>query len=468
MREIFEQYGLLQPLPKLQAAEQVSIPSQALSFGGYSRTKGTNDPRKLRRDWRTLLKLSETPIASRAISLIVDKIASLEYVLGPKPAFADTNTDYAKEIDTVRMVLENPNIEDENWSTVTRQLVEDLLVFDFGCFEYVEDPQPAPMPNDLLALIPVPGWSIERTIAWNGEADKPRWIQQGSSRLVPLLDSQIEAIIMRKRTSVSYGLSPLEVAIGLMDSYLKLSSYQASIASEAYPAFILSLGPEANQDYMDRLRMYWKNDIAGQGRPGFIGGTTDPTVLQTKALTDDGMYLKYYEILIRAFAFSFKLKGQDFNIERDVNKSQGVISQAASIEESIRPYAVAIANRTTHRIIPRIAAITGNAKILELQYEYSNIDPWDEMEQTNLATVQWQANGITRGEYRQKLGYDKADDGTDDMCFDEFAAQFGGAASEAPITDQNDSTNKNASAVEDPKRQLLAQLLISTRRKKKE
>lgn len=463
MRDIFERYGLVEPLPEIQAAERQTIPSQLMSFSGGGRTKKAPDPRKLRRDWRQLIRASETPVFSRAISLIVDKVSSLDWVVGPKPEFADNSDDYLEEIAIVSSVLNNPNIEDGDWPTFARQIIEDQLVFDSGVWEYVEKPTPAPYPNDILAIVPVPGWSIERVVEWSGEAKDYRWVQKGGRDVVPLLDSQIEMIMTRKRSSVSYGLSPVEVAIGLMDAYLNLGSYQADVASEAYPAFMLSLGENTDQAQIDQMRTYWDNAMRGRARPGMFGGFADAKSLQTKAITDDGLYLKYAEQLLRCVAFVFKLKAQDFNIERDVNKSQGVISQAASIEESIRPYAIALANRVTRRLIPRIAAITGNVKILDLDFGYSNIDPWDEMEQTNLTVVQWEADLISRGESREKLGQPPLDDGTDDMFHTEYVSQYGPAVGDtAPIDVSNDSTNKSASSA-DPRVSRLAQLLNAAR-----
>jgi len=445
LREIFEKFGLVAPLPVIAAAERVTVPSQMMNFGnGGVRLKTNPDPRRLRRDWRALLALSETPICSRAISLIVDKVSSLDWVVAPKPEFSDNGIDYTDPIKTVCGVLDNPNNEDEDWPAVVKQVVEDQLVYDFGAWEYVESPEPAPMPNDILALIPVPGWSIERTMAWKGDKHKPRWVQNTGDKPVGLLDSQLEVIIMRRRTSVSYGLAPMEVVVGLMDAYLKLSSYQADVASEAYPAFMLALGDATDQAQVDEMRLYWNNQMRGRGKPGLFGGFGDAKALQTKAITDDGLYLKYEEKLMRCAAFSFKLKPQDFSIERDVNRSQGEVSQAASIEEAIRPYAMALASRITRRVIPRIAAITGDIKILDLAYTYSNIDPWDEAEQTKIATTQWKSDGLTRGEYREKLGQPPLDDGKDDMSYSEYVSQFKpafGADPNAPDPATQDTTN---------------------------
>lgn len=451
MRELFERAGLVGPLPRAEAATRVTLPSQVINVAQMVRPKGTTDNRRMRRDWKTLLKLSESPLPARAITLIADKLTSLEYRVAPKPTLEAAGKDYSKQIDIVQSVIDKPNIEDEDWPTFKRAIHEDQMVFDFGSWEYVDHPTPAPSTrNTLLALIPIPGWSIERVVGWSGEVDKPRWAQVGPDKKIPLLDSQIEAIIMRNRTSTSYGLSPMETVVGLMDAYLKLTSYQASVASEAYPAFMISLGEEVEQTDVDQMKLYWNNDMMGQGRPGVIGGFKDPKTVQMKPISDEGLYLKYWEILVRVLSFCFGLKPQDFNITHDVNKNQGQINQAASIEEAIRPYAIKFANRFNSRVMPRIALLAGDPKILDLEYSYSNIDPWDEKEQTDIAVKLWTSNAITHDEMLERIGEDAAEDGTGDMYYAELTSMFAPVApppqdsADDGSGDGKDSQSKNA------------------------
>ena len=381
--------------------------------------------RRLRRDWKTLLLLSESPIPSRAITLITDKVASLEYTITPKKGHEDE--DYTQEIETLQRVIDNPNHEDEDWPTFVRQIVEDQLVFDTGVFEYVERP-PFIDGNDIVALFPVPGWSIEKVSGWDGNPRKPRWMQRtdgGNDKGISLLDSQLEVLITRKRTSKSYGLAPLEVAVGLMDALLGLQSYQAEVASNAYPAFLLSLGKEVSEPQAQDFRRYWEQDLRGVGRPGIVGNMDDPKSIALKAVTDDGLYPKYKDTLTRMLAFTFKLKPQDFGIERDVNKAQGEISQAASIEEAVKPYARMLASRATTRIFPRVARLTNQPRILDLVFTYENIDPWDEKERAEIQRIQLETDQRTIDEVRGENGLEPLANGLGGLTLSEYRATVG-------------------------------------------
>jgi len=381
----------------------------------------------MRRSWRDLLDLAESPIPSRAITLIADKVSVLDYIITPKAGFEDGK--YDDEIAIVKSVIENPNHEDGDWPTFVRQIVEDQLTFDFGCWEYVDHPKYID-DNGLLGLFAVPGFTIEKVIGWDGTPSKPRWAQriegyESTRPPIPLLDSQLEVLINRKRTGRVYGISPLEVAITLMDALLGVQSYQAEVASNTYPAFLFFMGKEATEDQVTEYRRYWEQEIRGLGRPGIIGNMDDPKTIQLKTMTDEGLYLQYEEMLIRILAFTFKLKPQDFSVERDVNRSQGEVSQAASIEEAIRPYALALQRRITARVMPKIALLARKPRIKELMFFYDNIDPWDEKEQTDITRIELETDQITIDEARAVKGRAPLENGFGDLTITEYRAMMG-------------------------------------------
>lgn len=425
MRELFAKYGFVSP--RLAGAEQQTSPGISYLWGPQlARPTQQMAPRRMVRNWKTLITFSESPIPARAMSLIVDKIKSLDYEIQLKKVATKNGINYNEEIELVESVFENPNAEDEDYATFIGQILYDQLTFDFGCWEYVEHPDYPRGINDLLWMCPVPGWTVERSTIWKGEPNKPRWVQRGmgQTRSVPLLDSQIEAIIMRKRTSRSYGISPLEISVGLMDAWLNLTSYQAQVASDAYPKFLISMGNAANQGLIDRFRVYWNQELAGQGRPGIVGGFDDPKVLQTAAIGDDGLYPKYHEQLVRTIAYCFGLKDQDFNLTKDVNRSTSHVSQHASVEEAIKPYARAIQSRHNRRTIPRIAAVAGNPKILDLEFVYDTIDPWDAKDEADIINSYVEHDGLTLSEYRVKIGMDPYNDERDDMTWTQYKAMY--------------------------------------------
>ena len=419
----------------MTAAERQTSPLMVGVAGG-----GGVHKRKLVRNWKTLLRLSESPIPSRAISLIRDKVSALEYAVVPKKGLE--NEDYSEDIAVVRQVLDNPNAEDDDWSTFVGQIIEDQIVFDAGAFEYVEKPKFVDG-NEILALESVPGFTLERVANWDGNPKSPKWVQKIEGlKEVPLLGNQVEILTRRKRSSQVYGFSSLETAVGLMDSWLRISSYQATVASEAYPAFMFSLGEESTEDQTQAFRMYWDQELTGVGRPGIIGGTKDPKSIQLKSVDDDGLYPKYYEVLVRTLAFTFGLKPQDFGIDRDVNRNQGEISQSATTDEAVKPYALLLARRITNRVIPRIADVAKRERIRDLVYFYPHIDPFDEKQQAEIIDLIVKDDLISLDEGRVKLGYGAREDGRGILTLSEFRAELG-------VNPQNPGTDpENGRAIE--------------------
>ena len=420
MLDIFRKYGLVQPA-KVEAAERLTQDKPIVLGVPIG---GSYHKRKLTRNWKTLLTLSQSPIPSRAITLIRDKVSGLEYTITPRKGLEDE--DFEDEIEIVRSVLENPNIEDEDFATFIGPIVEDNLVFDSGVWEYVERPRFIEG-NELLGLFPVPGWSIERAKKWDGDPHQPRWAQVvgNSQKSLPLLDSQIEVLIHRKRASLPYGFSPTETVVGLMDSWLGLASYQSEKASNAYPDVMVSLGKNADQTKVDAWKGFWNNELQGRGQPAFFGNTDDPKLIQLKTSGDDGLYLKYYEQLVRTIAFVYKLKPQDFGVERDVNRGQGEVSQSASIEEAIKPYASLIRRRINNRVIARIAIAANNPRIRDLVFNYPNINPWDEKEQQEVLDARMDHDGLLMSEYRAEIGREPFGDERDDMTLSEYKVSIG-------------------------------------------
>src|SRR5690606_16298315 len=218
---------------------------------------------------------------------------------------------------TVKNVLENPNNADDDFYTFIGQIVEDICVFDAGCWEYEPFPKDIDA-NPTLALHSVAGHTIQLNAKWDGTPDGIRWAQVIGDQTIPLTDSQIEYLMERKRTYTPWGVGRLETVVEIMEAWLGLAAYQRDTGSNAYPAFLIYAGEEVEPGTLDKLRDWWEQTVSGQGDPKWFGNMTEPKVLQLKPTGDEGLYLKYYEMLIRAMALGFDLKPQDFNLERDV------------------------------------------------------------------------------------------------------------------------------------------------------
>ncbi len=340
--------------------------------------------RRFRNRVDTLKDLSESAIPSRAINVIRGGIGNLAYAVRP------TNVDlkpgeiaaYEKSIATVRSVIDNPNATDDDFISFIGQIVEDIQVFDAGVWEYVERPE---FTNEYLALEVVPGYTIAQTLAWSGNPDEIRWVQIIDSRThVNFADKDLEYLMSRKRSWSPFGFSSLETAMEILEAFFHVSSFQRATASEAFPPFLVWLGDNIGDGEMRQMRAFWDQELKGRGTPAFWANTGKPEVIRMKPHTDDGLFLKYTELLIRVLAFCFNLKPQDFGIERDVNRSTAQVAQSASVEEAIKPIAQMIAAKMNRKVLPKIAQVSGDQKILDLEFFWGNIDPRDDEQESTI------------------------------------------------------------------------------------
>ncbi len=387
MKELFERHGLmasaysaspLDTLPGLAELEAEGPRSTSGTDAEFTFTIGGGkkdfQQRRLERNTSSLKRLSESSLPARAIMLIRNGVSGLEYGVQPNRTVPlDAHKDFDEQANILRRVFENPNTEDDDFYTFWGQIVEDLLCFDAGVWEYVERPDFMPN-NDILALFPVPGHTIAKNVRWKGDPNQIRW-QQTIGDKPTFKDSELEYIMQRKRSFSPFGYSPLEVAVEVMDAWLSLTSYQKSVASTAYPRTMLYLGEDVTREQARIMRTYWAMELEGKGRPGIWGNTGQPKVLDLKPTSDQGLYIVYQEMLVRTLAYSFGLKPQDFGLERDVNRSTSIVSQIASIEEARKPIARLLASKINTRVIPRISKIIGDEKLGLMEFFWIGIDP---------------------------------------------------------------------------------------------
>lgn len=418
MRELFARHGWVQPAqarapfgvlsnPDLTAAQRKSafldvglfnVPVPIPGLGGFRQ-------RRMTRRVDLLKNFSETAIATRAIKLIRDGVSYNDWDILAKDTLREE--ELTPEKDIVSSILKHPNPVDDDFPTFIGQLVEDILIWDAGAWEYVENP-PFMEDNKILEMAIIPGYTLSMNAVWRGDPEMTRWAQVLNIRgigPVRFKDSEIEYLVARKRSWTQFGLSPMEVVVEIIESWLGLASYQRQTASNAYPRQMLYLGDKFTEEQVERYRAWFRSDLTGQGGPGIYGGGGgEPKVLEMKPVSDKGLYLEYQEMLMRVFAFAFGLKPQDFGLERDVNRSTAEVGSVSSIREAQNPIAMLIEGKINVRTIPKIAKITGNPKIKDVKFKYKGIDRRDRKQDADLHQIYLEQNVLTPDDVRAELG----------------------------------------------------------------
>ena len=157
-----------------------------------------------------LRKFAETPVVRRAINVVKDKIASMDWQVRVRRGHSEGMVEDADaRMKALRQCLEEPNASD-SFRVLWEQVLEDLLVGGFGAVEMEATGDPARP----FHLWPVDGATIQIDTKWNGDPEKPRYAQatgrMGQEALVPLRDDELMYLRLNPRTHTPFGLGRLD------------------------------------------------------------------------------------------------------------------------------------------------------------------------------------------------------------------------------------------------------------------
>jgi hypothetical protein len=346
---------------------------------------------------RNLRYFARTPYARRAINTVKNPISMLEWEIVPLKG-VDLNPELERQIEVATRCLESPN-HDDDFRTFTEQVVEDVLVGAGAIETQLSGDQERP-----LWMWPVDGLSIQVYPAWTGDANEARYTQSvgygtymGGGPTIQLRDDELIYIRPNPNTSTPFGLGPLEVAFNSISRQLGVGEFAGNLTTNARPGIMLDLGEGADKDALAAFRMYWRNEIEGQGVTPIVG-TKGGKVHQLFPEGDTALYLKYQEFLKVEIAIAFDLSPQNLGVERDVNRNTAEVAEDRDFEQAIRPRAIEYAAYLTrHALHKRLG-------FWQLRLRFPGLDREDEAAIADIFETEYQSNAITPNEYREARG----------------------------------------------------------------
>jgi phage portal protein BeeE len=292
-----------------------------------------------------LRRFAETPVARRAINVIKDRVASLDWQVRlkrdvPTGSVADADA----KLRALRLALEQPNGSD-SFRTLLEQVLEDALVGGFGAIE-MELTGDAGRPFQLWA---VDGATIQINTQWDGSPGGDRYAQvtglTGAGGKILLADDELMYLRMNPRTHTPFGLGPLEVAFETVNSFLGAHRFAGKLASNAVMQYALWMNQATPAEH-DRLLRWWQDEIEGTGRVPILSTEQQPQVLRFAQGTDADLRLSWQEFLIRMVANAFGLPPMVLGLEQDVNQS----TANAQSDEMFRSAVVPLARLVTEHL----------------------------------------------------------------------------------------------------------------------
>jgi HK97 family phage portal protein len=344
-----------------------------------------------------LRKFAETPVVRRAINVVKDKIASMDWQVRVRRGYSDEMVEDADaRMKVLRRCLEEPNSSD-SFRVLWEQVLEDLLVGGFGAVEMEATGDPM-RPFHLWA---VDGATIQIDAKWNGDPAKARYAQStgriGQEALVPLLDDELMYLRLNPRTYTPFGLGRLEVAFETVNQFLSANRYAGRLASNSVVQYALWLN-EATPEQHDRLIRWWQDEIEGTGRVPLLSCEQKPEVLRFAGGTDADLRLQWQEVLIRMIANAFDLPPMMLGLEGDVNKSTAGEMADEAFQSAVVPVAKLLAEHITRDLFAKKLGWR------EFEFCFNDLESRDEMEELQMQTTLLQAGVLTVDEVRAMRG----------------------------------------------------------------
>ena len=344
-----------------------------------------------------LRRFAETPVVRRAINVIKDRVAAMDWQVRVRRGAEGVDAaDAARKLAALRRVLEEPNAID-SFRTLFEQVIEDALTGGFGAMEM----EPTGDPERPAMLWPVDGASIRINAKWDGGQETPRYAQvmpgQLESNAIELLDGQLMYVRMNPRSFTPFGLGPLEVAFETVNQFLSAHRFAGKLAANAVAQYALWLN-EATPTQHDRLIRWWQDEIEGTGRVPLISTEQKPEVLRFAQGTDADLRLAWQEFLIRMIANAFGLPALLLGLESDVNQSTAAELSDEAFRGAISPLAMLLAGHITRDLFGKCIGWR------EFEFVFNELSARDEETELAVQVQLLQAGVLTVDEVRAMRG----------------------------------------------------------------
>jgi HK97 family phage portal protein len=344
-----------------------------------------------------LRRFAETPVVRRAINVIKDRIAAMDWQIRLRRGYTseDCAADDARA-NALRHVLEEPNAAD-SFRTMIEQVIEDALTGGYGAIEI----EPTGDPERPAMLWPVDGASIRINPRWDGQAESARYAQvlpgHTESGAVELRDNQLIYLRMNPRSFTPFGLGPLEVAFETVNQFLSAHRFAGKLAANSVAQYALWLN-EASPAQHDRLIRWWQDEIEGTGRVPLLSTEQKPEVLRFAQGTDADLRLAWQEFLIRMVANAFGLPPLLLGLEGDVNRSTASELADEAFRGAILPLAQLIAGHITRDLFAKCIGWR------EFEFVFNDLNARDESTELAVQVQLLKAGVLTVDEVRAMRG----------------------------------------------------------------
>jgi Phage portal protein len=394
--------------------------------GNYARSMSAGGGKR-RINLNQLRALSDTAPAQICITHVIDGVVAMRFEVVP-PERLKNDIAAKQKAERIMRAITSPNKEEQpNYTMFASAIITDLLIGNVAAIErqfqaLPDEPDPDPIVEDSQSPSPeykklkqeVWQWAIDYARIqlnkdWTPQTSdtEPRYYDRGPTltadkdKWEPLMDWELYTIQRYSNTWRIRPPSPLEIAYEVISSWLGLSTYQSSTTSKAHQEFMIDLGPVSDAE-LKQFREFFRVEVQGHGQTPIIGTKGGGlNVVKIGATSDDGLYLKYEEKILRLIALVFKLSPRDMNITEPDNRATAGVSADASFQKAILPMANTILEAFQTQVV--------DFYYPGYRLRFIDSEPRNEAEESTTAGELFEKDIITLNEARVRAKEDRID-----------------------------------------------------------
>lgn len=360
---------------------------------------------------RNLRYFSKSVFGRRAINAVKNPIVNAAWEIVPKEGL-ELNSLLSQQIETAMTVFESPN-ETDSFRTFVELLLEDVLCSGAAIEVGVAGNKLRP-----LFLWPVDGLSIEMYPGWTAKKGGPRYAQRldtglgqvsAAGKVIDFTDDELIYMRPNPTNASPYGTAPLEIAFNSISRMLGVSEFAGNVATNSRPSIGLDLGDGATTKTVEDFRLFWRNEVEGQGSMPIFAMTGEeghggkngkgPSVLRFYPEGDNGLYLKYQDFLKAEIATAFDLSPMNLGVERDVNRSTADVAADRDNDNAIKPWAHFLEDYFSRTVINRHLGFS------QLRFRFRGLDIKNQLATAQTFDLYYADNVFTPNEIRKVLGW---------------------------------------------------------------
>lgn len=346
----------------------------------------------------------------KAIARVANGMAGMNWEIFPADKKEMTEAE-KKIVKKIEFSIRRPNnSRTGTYLGLMETFVSDLATFNFTAIErrFVPDDD-----RRTFCLWPAITKNVREDPTWEEGSKDFRFYDTGGSSnpddWVGFFDSEM-FVVQKHHNSWDYiPPSTLEVAYNMIEIWLGITNQQRRVTSNAYKQTVLNLGEKVSQAELDAFREYWDADVVNSGKVAIFSGS-DMNTIDLGAKSDEELYIKYVEYLLKIIAISFGLTHRDLGLTDHDNRATAGVAADTTFADAILPYARLFEQTLNNE------TISYYKELENFYFEFTNKEPRNENEEATRAQGLFEKKIITRNEARSLVGFDRIDGG--DVFFD--------------------------------------------------